>query len=358
MIWQACIVAVGVFAAKGDDTAVPRDNPIFPPGAKLERLFERSANIHGGLTEGPALAPDGSIYFTDIPSGVADDTRIERFDPATGQVDLFTDKAGKANGLTFDRDGNLLACDGADGGGRCVTRWNVETRKPTVVVDRYQGHRFNAPNDLCVDRKGRIYFTDPHYGEDEPLELARQSVYRFDPDGKLSLTTDKVEKPNGIVLSPDERTLYVGDHNNAGHPPKTDPKVRPGAMTVLAFDLDEAGLVKGAPRTLVDFSPENGCDGITVDAVGNIYLTCRSMAKPGIMVIDRDGKELAFLPTGPPNQTSSIDDAVGLPSNVEFGADQGPETMLYVTVDKALYRIPSKQHGVRPAWAKPSARKN
>ncbi len=166
--------------------------------------------------------------------------------------------------------------------------------------------------------------------------------------------TDNVQKPNGIVLSPDERTLYVGDHNNAGHgnTPSDRPDGRPGAMTVLAFDLDGDGLVKGAPRTLIDFSPENGCDGITVDAAGNLYITCRSLAKPGLSVIDPQGKELAFMPTGPAGQSGTKpDDWQGIPSNVEFGLGDGSGAPLYVTIDKGFYRIQTKQHGVRPLWA-------
>jgi len=94
---------------------------------------------------------------------------------------------------------------------------------------------------------------------------------------------------------------------------------------------------------LVDFGPENGCDGICVDIKGNIYLTCRSLKRPGLMVIDPQGKELAFFPTGPPNQTADKE-PVGLPSNCEFGIG-AEDTMLYLTVDKSLYRIRLKVAG-------------
>ena len=339
----------------GESTAAAAANPIAAPDAKLELLHTRTAKINSGLTEGPAVAPDGSVYFTDMPFGKRDQGMILRWDPKSGKTTVFTDKSGKSNGLTFDRDATLISCDGADGGGRRLIRWDLATGEGRTIVDRYQGKRFNSPNDLCVDSKNRIYFTDPRYGGDEPRELPHRAVYRVDTDGSVVKVTHDVEKPNGIVLSPDERTLYVGDHNNGvdgsdpvvpGAPPP--PK---GAMRVLAFPLDDKGLVSGPPRTLVDFGNENGCDGITVDADGNLYLTCRSLAKPGLMVVDPTGKELWFLPTGPPNQSGEFEDWRGIPSNVEFGAGKDAN-VLYVTIDKSLYRIRLKTRGLPPPWAK------
>lgn len=331
------------------------DNPIASHDAKLELLYTRTAKINSGLTEGPAVAPDGSVYFTDMPFGKQDQGMILRWDPKTRKTTVFTDESGKSNGLAFDRNGDMISCDGADGGGRRLIRWNLATGEGRTLVDRYQGKRFNSPNDLCVDSKNRIYFTDPRYGGDEPRELPHRAVYRVDTDGSVVEVTHDVEKPNGIVLSPDERTLYVGDHNNGvdgsdpvvpGAPPP--PK---GAMRVLAFPLGADGLVNGPPRTLVDFSPENGCDGITVDSDGNVYLTCRSLAKPGLTVVDPNGKELWFLPTGPTNQSGEFEDWRGIPSNVEFGAGEDAN-ILYVTIDKSLYRIRLKTRGLPPPWAK------
>jgi gluconolactonase len=326
------------------------ENPIVPDGAKLELLFTRTAKLTGGLTEGPAVAPDGSIYFTDMPFG-SDPGMILRFDPATRKTTVFTADSGKANGLTCNADGELVACEGADYGGRRVSRWNIKTGKRQTIADKYQGKRFNAPNDLCIDTKGRIYFSDPRYLGDEPRELAHRAVYRIDSDGTVTEVTHDVEKPNGVALSPDEKTLYVGDHNNgtdkidpAAPPPKT------GAMKVLAFPLGENGLVAGPKKTLVDFGTENGCDGICVDVQGNIYLTCRSLKRPGLMVIDPAGKELAFVPTGPPNQTAG-QEPVGLPSNCEFGIGS-EDTMLYLTVDKSLYRIRLKLAGYHVPFKK------
>ncbi|HWA97827.1 MAG TPA: hypothetical protein VG713_05020, partial [Pirellulales bacterium] len=120
----------------------PQGRDIVAPGARLEQVFTRTADIHGGLTEGPAAAPDGSIYFSDIPKG-SDRGMILRFDPRTRRTTIFTDDSHKSNGLVFNGDGVLFACEGADGGGRGLVRWDVRTKRRTVIVDRYQGKRFN-----------------------------------------------------------------------------------------------------------------------------------------------------------------------------------------------------------------------
>jgi gluconolactonase len=322
-------------------------NPIFPEGAKLELLFTRQAKLNSGLTEGPAVAPDGSIYFTDMPFGKQDNGMILRFDPRTRRTTTFTNNSGKSNGLAFDSRGFLVSCDGADGGGRRLVRWNTKTGKAVTLVDRFHTMRFNAPNDLCIDSMDRIYFTDPRYLGDEPRELKHRAVYRVEKDSTVVEITHAVEKPNGITLSPDGRTLYVGDHNNGSDRPNADPTAPPpakGAMKVYAFPLDEDGLVSGPRRTLVDFGRHAGCDGMTVDSQGNIYLSCRSLTRPGLMVIDPLGKELAFLPTGPKNQSGGFEDWKGIPSNVEFGIGE-EKNVLYVTIDKSLYRVRVKTEG-------------
>ncbi|MBI3413715.1 MAG: SMP-30/gluconolactonase/LRE family protein [Verrucomicrobia bacterium] len=338
--WVAGLMVGNLFAAESN-------NPIFPAGATLERLHIRQAKLNSGLTEGPAVARDGSIYFTDMPFG-PDNGMILRYDPKTGKTTVFTDNSAKSNGLTFLADGSMVSCDGADGGGRRLVRWDLQTGQGKTLADRFQGKRFNSPNDLIMDLKGRIYFTDPRYGGTEPRELEREAVYRLEKDGTVIEITREVEKPNGIVLSPDQKTLYIGDHNNGGNRLKpTDPEPKRGAMKVYAFPLDKQGLVSGSRHTLVDFGRENGCDGMTVDTRGNIYLACRSLARPGIMVIDPKGKELAFVETGPRNQSGLFEDWKGIPSNVEFGIGEDASS-LYLTIDKGLYRIRVKTRGFHP----------
>ncbi len=337
-------------ALSAADVPPPTGDAIVPAGAKLELLFTRTAKISGGLTEGPACGPDGCVYFSDIPFG-KDKGLIMRFDPKTKETTVFIDDSRKSNGLKFDLEGRLVACEGSDEGGRAVVRYDLATKKRTVLADRYKGKRFNAPNDLAIDTKGRIYFSDPRYLGDEPRELEHRAVYRIDPDGAVTEITHDAEKPNGIALSPDGKTLYVADHNNGTD--KIDPSrpaPKPGAMKVYAFPLDPDGLVSGKRRTLVDFGTEAGCDGMCVDLKGNVYLAARRLSKPGVLVIDPDGKEVAFIPTGAANQAGA-EKPVGIPSNVCFGRGAESKT-LYVTVDTSLYRIPLKVEGYRPTAEK------
>jgi gluconolactonase len=320
---------------------------IVPDGATLEKLYTRSAPIKGGLTEGVAAAPDGSMYFSEIPFG-DDKGMIMRFDPKTKATSVFAADSHKSNGLMFDADGKLVACEGSDGGGRCVARWDVATGKREVVVDRYSGKRFNACNDLCIDEKGRIYFTDPRYLGTEPRELEHRAVYRVDPDGSVVEVTHDVEKPNGIAISPDQKTLYVADHNNGTD--RIDPSAPPpkkGAMKVYAFPLGSDGLVAGRRRTLVDFGDEEGSDGMTVDTRGRIYLAARTPSRPGILVIDPAGREVAFIKTGTPQEGAR--EPVGNPSNCDFGTGD-EKNVLYVTVDKSLYRIRLNATGYHIPW--------
>ena len=336
-----------VFAAEPTTAVQNEDNAILPKGSVPELIYTRKAKLNSGLTEGPAVAADGSIYFTDMPFGT-DNGMILRFDPKTNQTTVFTENSGKSNGLAFLRDGSAVSCDGADGGGRRLVRWNLKTGEGTTLADRFRDKRFNSPNDLSVDLKGRIYFTDPRYGGSEPRELEREGVYRLDTDGIVIEITRDVEKPNGIVLSPDQKTLYVGDHNNGGNRLKPDdPEPKRGAMKIYAFPLDADGLVNGQRRTLVDFGSENGCDGMTVDSAGNVYASCRSLARPGIKVVDPVGKELAFVETGAKNQKGLFDEWKGIPSNVEFGIGDDAHS-LYITVDKSLYRLKVKTRGFHP----------
>jgi gluconolactonase len=341
------IAAIAASIAQADDAAPPK--PIVPADAKLELVYTRSAPISGGLTEGAAVASDGSIYFTDIPMGPQKGL-IVRFDPSSKETSIFAADSHKANGLMFDADGLLVACEGADGGGRCVSRWDVKTGKREVLADRYMGKRFNAPNDLCIDLKGRIYFTDPRYLGDEPRELEHRSVYRIDSPESLVEVTHDVEKPNGIALSADQKTLYVADNNNGTD--RIDPNAPPpekGAMKIYAFPLGPDGLVAGDRKTIHDFGRESGCDGMTLDTKGNLYLAARSANRPGVLIIDPAGHELGFIATGQPQPDAK--EPHGLPSNCDFGLGDESD-MLYITVDTRLYRIRLNATGFHIPWNK------
>src|SRR6516165_12796269 len=148
------------------------DNSIVPEGAKLEKVWG-----DGEFTEGPAYGPDGCVYFSDIGN------RIMRFDPATGKTTEYRNPSGRANGLKFDARGRLVACEGANAGGN--RRISITEADGTVrtLADRWRDKRFNSPNDLAIDKKGRVYFSDPRYVGNEKREIDTESVYRIDPDG-------------------------------------------------------------------------------------------------------------------------------------------------------------------------------
>ncbi len=344
------LFSVAAISSTAAEVPVPTGKKIVPTGAKLELLFTRSADISGGLTEGPTVAPDGSIYFSDIPMG-KDHGMIQRFDPKTKKTTVFADDSRKSNGMIFNSEGFLLTCEGADGGGRCYGKWNVKTKEHTVIADNYKGKRFNAPNDICLDSHGRLYVSDPRYVGDEPRELEHRAVYRIDKKGTVVEVTHNIKKPNGIAISPNGKWLYVAEHDNGTD--KIDATKEPpaqGDMKIYAFPLGKDGLVSGERKTFVDFGAEKGCDGMCVDVKGNVYLTIRTPSRPGVLVVNKKGKEVAFIPTGPPNQKTSVDNPpVGLPSNVEFGIGD-EKSVLYVTVDVSLYRIPLKVEGYHPQY--------
>src|SRR5215831_180117 len=193
-------------------------DPIFPPDAKLEKLFD------GGLvlTEGVSVAPDGMVYFSDITFthvSRAEKKPIEaghiwKFDPTTKKATIFRSPSGMSNGLKFDAEGNLLAAEGADCGGRRVTRTDMKTGKSYIIADLFEGKPLNSPNDITIDEKGRIYFSDPRYLGHEPIDQAIQAVYRIDPDGSITRIITDAGKPNGVAVSPDQKTLYVISNEN------------------------------------------------------------------------------------------------------------------------------------------------
>jgi gluconolactonase len=275
-----------------------------------------------------------------------------RFDPKTKETKPFTNDSGKANGLICTSDGILYACEGPDHGGLRVAAWNLKTGMSKTITALFMDKKYNGPNDLCLNSQGQIYFTDPRYMGHEMRELEHRAVYRVNPDGTgLVEITHEVEKPNGIALSPDGMTLYVADHNNGTDqidPSKPAPKQ--GAMAIYSYPLNRGGLVDGKRKTLYDFGDMKGCDGMCVDVQGNLYLTQRDPSRPGVLIINPEGKEVAFIPTGPEDQDPK-EKLVGIPSNVEFGI--GPELKtLYITVDMSLYRIPMLVEGFHVQYQK------
>lgn len=291
---------------------VAAEPPYFPADAKLEKLWG-----DGEFTEGPCLAPDGTIYFSDIGN------RILKFDPTTKKTSVFRDPSGRSNGMKFDAAGRLIVCEGANtGGGRRISITEKDG-KIQLLADKFMGKRFNSPNDLTLDAMGRVYFTDPRYVGDEKRELDTESVYRVDPDGTVTRIIADVQKPNGIVLSPNQQTLYLADSSG-------DAK---GPRVLLAYPLKDDGSV-GLAKKLHDFGDDRGIDGMTVNANGDIIATAGKAKTAGIHIFNFEGKKVAFLPT--PED----------PSNCCFGGSD--LNVLYVTAGKSLYRISTGMRGVSP----------
>lgn len=322
----ALALAAGLAAAPSRAQEAIRNGPVFPPGARLERVH--TGGVH---TEGPAVAPDGRLFFCDITVTSASGMRageILVFDPATGEVHVFRSPSGMAAGLAFDRDGGLLAAEGADFGGRRVTRTDMRTGRAVIVAGLMDGRPFNAPNDLVLDRRGRVYFTDPRYFGHEPVEQPAFGVYRVDPDGGVARIIVDVAKPNGIALSPDGRTLYVSDNDNGIADPRSagDLPRRLGQHRIWAYALAEDGRASDR-RVFVDYPGQRGADGIKVDGNGNLFAAVQSADRMGVRVYGPDGREIASVPVPE------------TPWNVAIGpAPSG--AVLYVTAGGSVYRIP------------------
>jgi gluconolactonase len=281
--------------------------------------------------EGPTEDPAGNILFSDIAGN-----RILKLDPM-GKLSVFRADSGRTNGNTIDVQGRLISCEGGEQGvgRRRIVRTDLKTGEITVLTDKYEGKRYNSPNDVVVDAKGRVWFTDPYYGTDfASLEMDVQGVYRIDTDGKVTRVLDQkhVHRPNGIAVSPDNTKLYVIDSH---------PKVG-GNRKIWSFAIGADGSLSG--QTLVyDFGKGRGGDGMRVDVKGNLWIAAGISVPrgnpgetldvpPGIYVVAPDGKLLGRIPV-PEN----------LITNLCFA---GPERKtVYVTAGKTLYKFPTTVSG-------------
>ncbi len=324
-----CLFSAPVFA----------EEPIVPPGAQVEKLFESRV-----LTEGVCVAPDGMVYFSEITfshvardeQGVIEAGHIWKFDPKTGKTTIFRSPSGMSNGIKFDAAGNMIVAEGADYGGRRVTRTDMKTGKSYIIAGMFEGRPLNSPNDITIDEKGRIYFSDPRYLGHEPVDQSIQSVYRVDPDGSIHRIVTDAGKPNGVAISPDQKTLYVISNDNgttaidrlkrgsAKQSDKVETLLRKGYMALMAYDLAPDGSATFR-KTLVDYAPYDGPDGLVVDKDGNLYVAVRAENRPGIYVYSPEGTELDYIKTE-------------VPTNVGFGRGDQAKT-LYITAGASLYRI-------------------
>ena len=326
----SCAIAAGLALAPVMIGNAASHNPILAPDAELKELFN---GAH--FTEGVSVAPDGMVYFSDITFTDQTDMKagnIWKHNPETGETTIFRSPSGMSNGTKFDAQGRLVIAEGADFGGRRITRTDMTTGKSEIIAGLYNGKPFNSPNDLSIDEKGRVYFTDPRYAGHEPVEQPIFGVYRIDTDGSVHLVVTDAGKPNGVAVSPDQKTLYVISHDNGamGSFPDDIP-LRNGNMALLAYDLSPEGTATFR-NTVVDYAPYDGPDGMVVDAEGNLYVAVRDENQQGVHVYTPEGEELAYIKT--PDK----------PTNVAFGRGKTSKT-LYITAENCLYSIQTLKEG-------------
>ena len=284
----------------------PRHPAPLLPSATVERLAGGFA-----FTEGPAADGLGTVYFTDQPND-----RIMRWG-ADGTLSTFMSPCGRSNGLCFDGAGRLLAC--AD---ERNEMWSIDvaTRAVTVLIQGFDGKLLNGPNDVWAHPRGGAYFSDPYYARDYwtrgPAEQDGEHVYFLAPDRRtLFRVTDDLNKPNGLVGTPDGKTLYVADI---------------GAGTTYSYAVRDDGTL-GEKRQFCNA----GSDGMTIDSEGNLYLT----GGDGVTVVDRAGRRVAQLPV--PGE--------GWTSNVCFGGSD--LRTLFISAGTGLYAVRTEVPGVAMAPA-------
>jgi gluconolactonase len=278
------------------------------------------------FTEGPVADRDGNVYFTELVF-----QRIMKLTPQ-GVLSVFRESSNNANGMLIDPEGRLIACEGAESRRMGVvqtfkpqvTRTDLRTGRVEVLADNFQGKPFVGPNDVTIDSKGRLYFTD----------LTGGAVYRLDGPGQIAriLAVPDIQRPNGIQISPDDKTLYLIEANQA----------QGGARMIRAYDLLPDGTVANM-RVHYNFYPGRSADGMSIDSEGNLYASAgmgqlRGSSetldtKTGIYVISPRGALVKFIPIA--------EDYI---TNNAFG---GPDMKtLYVTAGKTLYKLRTEIAGL------------
>lgn len=287
-------LTIFVLSCKAQQTSIVKN------GAELVKV----SNAYS-FTEGPASDKEGNVYFTDQPND-----KIIKWNAEDNSLSVFKEPAGRANGLYFDHNGNLLAAaDEKNELWRIDKDGNVDT-----LLTNYNGKKLNGPNDIWVDPKGGIYFTDPYYQRDywsrTTAELEDKNVYYIAPDtNKISIVASNLVQPNGIIGTPDGKTLYVADI---------------GDKKTYTFTINKDGTLTN--RKLFT---KMGSDGMTIDNLGNIYLTGE-----GVTVFNTKGKQIHHIP---------IDE--NWTANITFGGKD--QDVLFITAMGAIYTLKMNVNGVR-----------
>ncbi len=276
-----------------------KSKPLVAPGAEAKKLAGDFK-----FTEGPAADAQGNVCFSDIPNN-----RILKWS-VDGKLSTFLENSGGANGLYFDKDGNLIACQGVE---RRLVSISPKG-EITVLADKYEGKKFNSPNDLWIDPKGGVYFSDPHYDKNQTMEQKDEHVYYLTPDRKnVTLVVSDMVRPNGLIGTPNGRRLYIAD---------------PGASKTYAYTINKDGTLSNK-----QLFASQGSDGMTIDSRGNVYLTGK-----GVTIYNRQGEKVQEIqvPEGP--------------SNVTFGGKDNQT--LFITARTSLYSIPMEVKGAATAVRK------
>lgn len=258
-----------------------------------------------GFTEGPAVDREGNVYFTDQPND-----KIIKWAFSSGELSVFTDNAGRSNGMYFNRQGDLIACADMEN-----QLWSFDKEgNHEVLIENFKGNKLNGPNDLWISPKGGIYITDPlykrNYWERDPeMQQDGEHVYFISADGLQFFRVDEnLKRPNGIVGTPDGKQLYVADI---------------GDNKTYVYDIEEDGYLTNR-RLFV----EMGSDGMTIDHRGNVYLTGK-----GVTVFDSKGNQIGHIP---------VSDS--WTANVCFGG--GDRKTLFITASDAVYTLDMRVRGV------------
>jgi len=321
---KCALVGLAVLTAVGPARAAELERgSIVAPGAELTVVYDE-----GFWLEGPVQAPDGSLYVSDITMSFysgGELGKIMAHDPSSLETKVLRSPSGMVNGLAFGPDGALFATAGADFGCRCVVRTDPETNRTTIVAGTFEGRSFNSPNDLVVTRNGTVYFSDPRYFGHEPITQPVFGIYMVRPGEAPERVIVDAARPNGLALSPDEKTLYVAENDSGTSDIQVPAPYRQGGMNILAYTLDDDG-IPGAREVFAVMGDLRGSDGLETDSVGNVYATIQEEKIQGIHVYSPEGAELAVIPTPT------------MPTNVALVESEGT-TYLYATGGKNLYRI-------------------
>lgn len=304
-----CLLAPALGCGGASESSPGAASPGAPAGRPLAGAGKPAVvDGHGPFVslEGPVWY-NGALLFSDV-----DDSKVWRMDPSKPPEKRYEQFSfdGQTNGLAGDPEGRLVLCERRAGR---VTRVEKDG-KSTVLVDKFEGKRLNAANDIAIRADGNIYFTDPKWGRDHDDELGFEGAFRIAPDGKVSLITRGMTRPNGIALSPKGDVLYIGDDT---------------ANEIRRYDVAKDGSVSGEKPFISTASVPGGKfvtpDGICMDVEGNLYVANNNEAVMAILAFDPQGHYLGQI------------DYPAKPSNCTFGGPDGKT--LYATVDKAIYEV-------------------